>query len=273
MLTFRSCIFVFPILFSLLIANSALGQVAGGQHDNLFKTYTEGWYENCLFKAETMIEKEKYKKDPEPYLYMAMCFYKLIRIPEHAEFYKNALRYSFKQAAKVRKLDKDTSMYKANAGFYRKLTRWGLEQADEDIQQKKHRKAASKYGYILKIDPGNRNMLYTKGVHDILANNVSAGIMNMKSALRDIESGYSSDSITEPAAINAVILFSDQLFQESLADTLNAEQLIDSARTNLFTGTIMFPNSSRLRIELKKFSQQIPELQRGEMVEPFKSKY
>ncbi|MBL4577510.1 MAG: hypothetical protein JKX74_03500 [Flavobacteriales bacterium] len=244
--------------FFLLTIHIAPGQVAGGKYDNLFKPYEKGWYEDCLYKAEAMTQKDKYKKDPEPYLYMAMCFYELVRIPELAEFYRSALRYSFKQAAKVRKLDKDGSVYQANTDFYQKLTLWGLEQADVDIDDERYRRAATKYGYILKLDPENRNIRYTKGVHDILARNVSNGLVNMKSALQDIESGYSSDSLTEPAAINAVILFSNQLVQESLVDTLNTEQLIDSARTSLSTGTIMFPNSSRLRDELEKLGHPVP---------------
>ena len=245
-----SFLLAFGVFFLTTLDSS--GQVASGKHDNLFKLYESGWYEDCLFKAEMMTEKEKYKKDPEPYLYMAMCFYELIRIPQQAAFYKNALRYSFKQAAKVRKLDKDHSLYQANTAFYQKLTQWGLEQAGEDIEQKKHRKAATKYGYILKIDPGNKNMLYTKGVHTILARNVSGGLIIVKSALDDIKSGYSSDKMTQPAAIDAVISFSNYLLQESLLDTLKTALLIDSARTTLSIGTIMFPNSSSIRNELEK---------------------
>ncbi|MBL4754859.1 MAG: hypothetical protein JKY52_14845 [Flavobacteriales bacterium] len=243
--------------FFLLTTHKSSGQVAGGVHANLLKAYEKGWYEECLFKAEAMIQKDKYKKDPEPYLYMAMCFYELIRIPQQAEFYKNALRYSFKQAAKVRKLDKDSSFYHANVQFYQNLMIWGLEQAEKDIQRKKYRKAATKYGYILKIDPGNKNALYVKGVYDILAKNVSVGEINIQSALSDIRSGYSSDSITEPAAVEAVILYANQLFEESLADSVRADQLIESARTILATGTIMFPNSIMLQDGIVRTNRRI----------------
>ena len=254
MSTYRSYFFVLvsQIILVLLTVEFTLGQVAGGQHDNLFKSYAEGRYEDCLFKAEVMIEKEKYKKDSEVCLYMAMCFYELIRIPQQAEFYKSALRYSFKQAAKARKYDKEGLIYEENADFYLKLTQWGLGAANENIEQKKHRKAATKYGYILKIDPENRNMMYARGVHTILAKDIGGGLIHIESALKDMGPGYYSDPVTEPAAIEAVVLFSNYLFEERLEDLLKEEFFIDSARSTLSIAAMMFPNSARIQNELKK---------------------
>ena len=62
------CIFSFSHLQS---------QVVGGSYEKLAKLYNLGKYETCLYKAEDLTFKEDSKKDPEPYLYMAMCFIEL----------------------------------------------------------------------------------------------------------------------------------------------------------------------------------------------------
>ena len=47
------------------------------QYSKLKELYGEKRYEDCAYKAETMTMKDKYSRDPEPYLYLAMCNYEI----------------------------------------------------------------------------------------------------------------------------------------------------------------------------------------------------
>ena len=86
------------LLCAVFIANA---QVIGGSNTKLEKLYNEGKYENCLLKADGMTYKDDYAKDPEPYLYISMCFYQLSKSedPDIQADYKNAFKDAVKNAA------------------------------------------------------------------------------------------------------------------------------------------------------------------------------
>ena len=64
---------------SLLIVTtmSVSAQVVGGMNFKLEKLYIEEKYEDVAYKGMKMIENDKYKKDPEIYLYIAMAWYEI----------------------------------------------------------------------------------------------------------------------------------------------------------------------------------------------------
>ena len=65
--------------FALILTINLCGfsQVEGGTNEKLAKLYNQGKYESCLFKADNLTYKEGSSRDPEPYLYISMCFYQL----------------------------------------------------------------------------------------------------------------------------------------------------------------------------------------------------
>jgi hypothetical protein len=77
-----------------------LAQVIGGEQDKLFDMFLLEKYEDCYYKAFKMTETEKYKSDPEPYLYVAMCNLKIHYDRELSEEYPNALKDALKYTEK-----------------------------------------------------------------------------------------------------------------------------------------------------------------------------
>jgi len=246
-------LFTMGIYFAFFFSVHA--QVVGSDKDNLFKLYSEGRFEDCLYKAENYMYKEKTKKDADVYLYMSMCFYQLARIEKHQEYYKNAFRYCMKQGAKARKYDKENVFYEQNVDYYIKIKEWALEKAKEAYTAEKYSKTSSIYGMILKIDPDDENIRFTRGVCDILARNTGVGLLRIKTALGELEPGYKSDKITEPLIRVAFVVYSDYLYNKSAVDTLHREAWIDSSRSTIKIGKGLFPSDNEIDTQHNKVNK------------------
>jgi hypothetical protein len=93
----------------LLLASDLSAQVIGGELVKLEELFDKGKFEDCAYKAETYSENEKYAKNPEPYLYISMCYYEFhfsedVKIKE---YYKSALKDALKYAVKMKGYDKE----------------------------------------------------------------------------------------------------------------------------------------------------------------------
>ena len=58
-----------------MLAGSINAQVKGGEFQKLFDWYAMENYSKCAYKAESYTQKDKYRRAPDPYLYMALCMY------------------------------------------------------------------------------------------------------------------------------------------------------------------------------------------------------
>jgi hypothetical protein len=96
-----------------------------GKHDKLKKIYMEGKYEKCLYKADNYTYKDEYKKDPEPYLYISMCFYQLSVSEDEGirEDYKDGFKQAINYARKFLKKDKEGNMISDNIDYIEMLKR------------------------------------------------------------------------------------------------------------------------------------------------------
>lgn len=244
-------------LIGIFITLASQAQVVGYKYEKLYKIFIDQRYETCLFKAEDLVLKEKTKKDPEPYLWMSMCFYEISQLPEQEEFYVNALRYAFQMAAKCKKKDKEKLYYEQNMNYIKKLKKTGIEKAEAYYKNKKYRRASSTYNYVLKIGP-DESIRYTRGVCDVLARNLSTGMLNIKLAMKNIRKGDKSDPLSNPLMINALITFSDYLYQQSVtADTSETKMYLDSANATILFAKEVFPGNSKINVQHTKLRQPV----------------
>ena len=142
----------------LLLASDLSAQVIGGELVKLEELYDKGKFEDCAYKAETYSENEKYAKNPEPYLYISMCYYEFhfsedVKIKE---YYKSALKDALKYAVKMKGYDKELNFYKDNSEYLDKLRQTCLEEAKALVDKKDYSKASSYYYKpLVKLDPDN----------------------------------------------------------------------------------------------------------------------
>ena len=138
-----------PILVAGLTFFSASAQVKGGapEFDKLFDMFTMDEVEDCAWKAAKMVENDKYKKMPEPYLYYSMRMLQIWEknedLPEDEEpEFPKPYKDCFKYAAKARKKDKTGEICSQNEDFFDQLKEVGTKEAHQQCQHRASAKAA-----------------------------------------------------------------------------------------------------------------------------------
>ena len=107
----------------------------------------------CL-QGREVFSKEKYRRDPEPYLYMAMCFYQAHVQPEKFDQeFDDPLKDALKYAYKFRKKDKTGELYDANRELLDKIREEALSNAKFYFNDSDYRKASSEFKRIQKVIP------------------------------------------------------------------------------------------------------------------------
>lgn len=222
---------ILSVIFVTNYSIVALTQVQGGQHQKLFDLFAFEKYESCAYKAEIMSENDKYRRDSEVYLYLAMCFFEISRMdPDDLdEEYKNPLVDAMKYAAKYYKKDKKKELYDTNKEFLTKLKASGIARGRSWYNKDKARKAASIYNRIIKFDPDD-NVRFMKGVCDLLALNSQGGLY-VKQAMAGINKNYRDaeyrpDRISEPLLIEGFMIYADHLLKVGQEDSAKATIII-----------------------------------------------
>jgi hypothetical protein len=245
-----------PVFLFIGISSSS-AQVVGGMDFKLEKLYNEEKWEDLGHKALTMTEDDKYKKDPEPFLYLSMAFFKISQ-SDDAKLkteYPKALADAVKYATKFRSKDKDGVWYNDNKDYFDELKKTAIAEAlpfvDDD---KKRRNAITSFKNLSKAVPEDYNILFYKGVLETMARNEAEADRNIIDAMSGLAKSY-ADPKYKPSKASAHLL-EDGMTR--WADILIQKSFADSARKTLDVwGTQFFPNSEKIKaksesIALKK---------------------
>lgn len=226
--------FIFHLfVLNIILIQTGFAQVKGGQHTKLFDLYAMEKYEDCAYKAENMSINEKYKKDPEPLLYLSMCMLKISKMDssELDQHYKDPLKESLKYAKKFRSKDKTGIMYKDNLNYFDELKAAAIYQANVLYNQNQYAKAGAILGMINNFDEKDDNVRFMKGVCDILAKNAAEGARNINDAMKGLTglkdtSVFSPDNVSSPLLGEAMIIYSDYLSKNKMEDSAKKTMVI-----------------------------------------------
>jgi hypothetical protein len=236
---------LFATIFLFTISFSASAQVVGGMNFKLEKLFIEEKYEDVAYKGMNMVENDKYKKDPEIYLYIAMAWYEISQMndEEMKEEYPKALRDAFKYAAKFAKKDRDGVWSEDNSDFFEDLKKAGIASAAEFIDdEKKRRNAVSDYKYMTKAMPDDPNLLFFKGVLEYMNRNAGQADRDIAMSMADLIKKY-EDPKYRPSKASAPIL-EDGLIR--WADIMMEQSYADSARKTIDYALQFFPESEKV---------------------------
>ncbi len=235
------------ILSSFFIVNFSFSQVVGSKFEKLTKLYNAQRYEDCLYKADNYTYKDKTRKEAEPYLYVAMCYYQLslMNDPDVLEDYPKALKNAIKYLIKFKKKDKKDEYYTNNIDFVNKIANIILYQAKKHYKDKRYRKASSSYKQFSKLFPADDNIKFMTGTCYMLANNYSEGRTYISDAIVKLQDNYNKEkslknSKTLPILEDAFILYSNYLVND---------EKIDSAQATISIAKDFFPNSGNIKIQ------------------------
>ena len=136
--------FVFGIFF--------VGSAQPPDYDDLLISYADGEYEKCLKDAEKYTLKDKTKKDPLPYLYLAKCNYKLSQDDQYSEKYPKAFKDGVKFASKCIKYDTEGTVFEEEYDFFKTLKAGLIEDLKNLVAIGKYPKMLSPISLLQRLD-------------------------------------------------------------------------------------------------------------------------
>jgi len=234
------------VILLLLLSLHLQAQVADAGLTKLVPKYEAGDYEWVLKKAEALMEDDKAKKDPEVYMWAAMCNLALYRSedPKLKDAYRGGLRDALRYAAKAASKDKNERAFMlAQKDFIAELKKEGIALALTYMQENDMRKANHVYKQIMTFDPTDDNIQFAKAITDLKMNNIAEAEKLIAEAFPRLESSYrdlsfTPDPISSPLLREAVVYYIDHLAMYHRTD---------SARHAAFVGRIIFPLDEEIK--------------------------
>jgi hypothetical protein len=170
-------------VFLVLLSFSVFSQ--DKEFDKLLKFYIDEDYERCANKAYKMTQSDKFKKLPEPYLYVAMANFEMSRNEKYYETQPKAFNEALKYAVKYRKKDPDGLLLSEYSRFFDELRDVIFETAENHMDMDENNKALKLFKSLVVIEPENA------GAHLFKAYNETK--MNLKNDARNsLEEFYTS---------------------------------------------------------------------------------
>lgn len=239
-----------------MLVGSTKAQVKGGDFQKLFDWYAMENYEKCAYKAESYTRKDKYRRAPEPYLYMALCMYQAHVNPDNFdEEFKDPIKDALKYAYKFRKKDKTGELYAANRPQLDKIREEALDRALFYFNDGDYRKSSSEFARILKVIPDDVNVMFITGVSYSLSRNVTQGDRLINQAidslnLYDAEQRFEKDKVTHDVLIKAFVSYTSYLSENNQLE--RALELIALSRK-------LVPDDPSLKLQYKKLYGKAPD--------------
>lgn len=167
-------------------------------------------YEKCLKKSLKYTENVKSKKDPLPYLYASMSYFKISREHKYKDQYPKAFKKSVSYLGKYRKKD-PSFKYKEDAIDHIEKIKIILHEDIENNKlrypEKSHKKNKSLYKKIEKLDPKDISVKILRGISEIKNKNKTEGKKIIAAHILEL------DSISLPENFNK-LNESQQLFNK-----------------------------------------------------------
>ena len=235
-------------VFIIFLCSLTYAQVANPEFEKVAKKYNKGSYESALESAEALIDNDKHRKKPEPYLWASMCHYAIYNSDDEKlkSRFKSALRDALKYAGKAVQKDKNGNVVENNSEYFETMKREGVAYAQEYERDENYRKALYTYKQILKFDPADANVLFAKGVMDLRQNAsfeaekaISASFPILQENYRDMD--FVPDPISSPLLNDAVKYYIDKLIEDAY---------VDSARNVTLAARVIFPLDEEIKSKL-----------------------
>ncbi len=246
----------FFLIVMLSYTVNSLAQVVGGKMEKLEKIYAEGKYETCLFKADNYSYKEEYTRNPEPLLYISMCFYQLAIDPdlEIQDDYPDALRQSIKYAARFVRKDKTDELYSQNIEYLNQLKTEQQRVLKDAVKNKKSSSIASAARLYNSLNRDEDQLIkYMIGVHEVLSRNYSQGTRNINAAMVKIEEDLKAGNMKIDTRVKEQLIDSFLKYSEYLVKEKN----IPEAKIQIDLAKQVFPNDGYITMQANMINKAI----------------
>ena len=184
---------MYVIMLSMMAWTHAVGQTVKKEFDKLIFLFIDEKYEKCASLGIKYTEDDELRRDPIPYLYVAMSNFEIAKDVTLDEKYPDAFKDALKYAYKYRKKDDNLLYWDRYENFFASLKDSANKLAQYYIAQEQFRKASSVYKYVNRFDPDDPIMQLWWGIADVKARNIGEGERNMTLAMEKIDDSYLPD--------------------------------------------------------------------------------
>jgi hypothetical protein len=186
----KSLLFIFISTWAFTHVSA---QTVNKEFDKLIFLFIDEKYEKCASMGLKYTEDEQLRKDPIPYVYVAMSLFEISKDASLNEKHPDAFKDAQKYAYKFRQKDKNDTYYDKYSEFLIALKDSSNRRGQYFLRQEEYRKAASMYKYTVRFAPEDPIMLLWQGISDVKAKNIGEGERNMNMAMEKITDSYVPD--------------------------------------------------------------------------------
>ena len=197
-------------------------------YDKLWNLFIDEKYEQLLMKATAITQNDKRRKEPMPYMFMAMASYEMSKDEEYDEDYPKAFKDALKNAGKYRKKDKKYKYEEQFTEFLQNLRSDAMEVGENLVEEEKYSKAKTYYKYLTQMDPNCQSSWLMYGYCLAKMNDIGGAKEALKKVSFRNESDFDALSSEQVRlAKYGLISYSEHLYQTGMRD---------SARTTIDLG-------------------------------------
>jgi predicted Zn-dependent protease len=143
------------LTLSVLTLAPSLMRAQAPKFEDLLSLYVDEKYEKVLMKAEKYTLGDDTKKEPLPYLFMSMAYFRMSKIDKYKEEYKDSFKNAMKFAAKYGAKDKEHKFIGEYDTYFGELRTEAMAEGETYIDQAKFPKAKAIYDQLSDIDPND----------------------------------------------------------------------------------------------------------------------
>ena len=231
----------YKILFLLLLvvssglfAQDKKAKANDKKIDDLIFMYVDEKYDKVVFKGESMMQSDEYRKHPLVYIYTAMSYYEMSKRPgkfdvneKNAQF-PDPLKMAQKHLYKFIKVDEKAPKYYDNSWFddfkefYIQIADTSNKLANYLYLNDQYRKSAAAYKNAYKAVPSDPVLLLWQGISEVKSKNAIEGDKNLAAALKEIDEKFVPSKATSAVLAQGMLIAEEYLREKG--DITNADK-------------------------------------------------
>jgi tetratricopeptide (TPR) repeat protein len=157
----------------------------------------DGEFEKAIHKAEKFTNRDKTRKEAEPYILMSMAYYEISKDESMREDYPRAFRDATKNAYKGVRYDDEGIVADKHASYLTELKVDLMREARFYYDSGTWRKSLTNAKYVTRIDPDHIAALLIKGAAEMRSRNAYQAKTTFEEAHKAAENAAVSDYSSE----------------------------------------------------------------------------
>ncbi len=160
-------------------------------YDDLLELVVDEKYERCLFKAVKYTESDKTSKDPLPYVYMSMAYFRISQSddPTLKDKYPKAAKEAVKYLVKFVKKDKNSEFVGEFTDYISEVRVAVIAEAEQESDNGKYTRSKGLYKYLTDIDNNDPGAWMMRGYSEFMMKSKKDSQNSWNEAKRIVEEG------------------------------------------------------------------------------------